>query len=292
RFAKATKNSITVANYELRTQRSESVGFIYWDNNGNTGSATCFFFNNGYIFTCQHVVHMMVGEDTDPSLWPDIISKCAKVTFTYKEPYTSPEEWFHIEPWFEVSDKGLDYAILKLRANGNGFPPGLFKHISSLPSGGSVYLIGHPEKRVKEIDECAVITLLDRIKRNFDHVRNSGYHAFSIFTPRSFPPVAWRGDALSYDTCFSSGSSGSPVFNAAHQVVAIHSTGWFYKHEGREYALIEYAYSMEGIIHDIKQKNEAFHKLLTEEKNENLDQEKNNKQESSLQHHQMEPMNH
>lgn len=291
-FAKATKNSTTVATYELRTQRSESVGYICWDNNGNKGDATCFIFNNGYIFTCQHVVHMMVGEGTDPSLWPDIISKCAKVTFTYKKFHPVPEEWFFIEPWFEVSDKGLDYAILKLRANGNVFPPGLFKQISSLPSSGSVYLIGHPESHVKEIDECAVITLMDRIKRNVDHVRSPGPRAFSMFTPRSFPPVAWRGDALSYDTCFSSGSSGSPVFNASHQVVAIHSFGQFYEREGKEYAFIEYGYSMKSILCDVKQKNEAFHKLLTEEKNENLNQEKNNKQESSLQHHQMEPMDH
>lgn len=291
-FAKATKNSTTVATYELRTQRSESVGYICWDNNGKKGGATCFVFNNGYIFTCLHVVHLMVREGTDPRDWPDTISKCAKVTFTYKKFHPVPEEWFFIEPWFEVSDKGLDYAILKLRANGNALPPGLFKQISSLPSSGSLYLIGHPESNVKEIDECAVITLMDRIKRNLDHVRNSGHHAFSMFTPRSFPPVAWRGDALSYDTCFSSGSSGSPVFNASHQVVAIHSMGHFYEREGKEYAFIEYGYSMESILCDVKQKNEAFHKLLTEEKNENLDQEKNNKQESSLQHHQMEPMDH
>ncbi|XP_070282698.1 serine protease FAM111B-like [Myotis yumanensis] len=280
-FAKATKNSTTVATYELRTQRSKSVGFICWDNNGNRGNATCFVFNNGYIFTCQHVVYMMVGEGTDPSLWPDIISKCAKVTFTYKEHYSFPEEWFFLEPWFKVSDNGLDYAILKLRANGNGFPPGLFGQISSLPSSGSLYLIGHPEGRVKEIDECAVITIVDRVGRYSDL-------AFSMFTSKSFPPVAWRGDALSYDTCFSCGSSGSPVFNAAHQVVAIHSTGWFYRHEGKEYGLIEYGYSMEAIIHDIKQKNEAFYKLLTEEKNENLDQEKNNKPELTFQNHQFE----
>lgn len=284
-FAKATKNSTTVVNYEFRTQRSKSIGFIYWDNNGNTGSATCFVFNDGFIFTCQHVVDLMVGEGTDPSLWPDIISKCAKVTFTYKKLYCFPEECFSIEPWFEVYDKGLDYAILKLKANGNGFPPGLFRQISSLPSSGSIYLIGHPEGQVKQIDECAVITIVDRAGRYSDL-------AFSMFTPRSFPPVAWRGDALSYDTCFMEGSSGSPVFNAAHQVVAIHSFGQFYECQGKRRGLIEFGYSMESILRDIKQKNEAFYKLLTEEKNENLNQEKNNKQELSLQNNQMEPMEH
>uniref|UniRef100_G1QE86 Family with sequence similarity 111 member B n=1 Tax=Myotis lucifugus TaxID=59463 RepID=G1QE86_MYOLU len=252
-FAKATKNSTTVAAYENRIQRSESVGYISWDNNGNTGSGTCSVFNNGYIFTCQHVIQEMVGEGTDPSLWPDIISKCAKVTFTYKKFRPVPEEWFFIEPWFEVSDNGLDYAILKLRANGNGFPSGLFKHISSLPSSGLLYLIGQPEDRVKEIDECTVITLVDRERRYSDLVQYSEPHAFSMFTPRSFPPEASHKDALSYDTCFSCASSGSPVFNAAHQVIAIHSFGKFYEHEGKECALIEYAYSMESILCDVKQ---------------------------------------
>lgn len=283
-FAKATKNSTTVANYEIRTQRSKSVGYIYWNRNGNTGNASCFVFSDGYIFTCQHVVTLIVGDGTDPRLWPNIISKCAKVTFTYKEVHSFPREYFSIEPWFEVYDKGLDYAILKLRANRNGFPPGLFDHISSLPTSGSLYLIGHPEGQVKQIDECAVITIVDRAGRYSDIV-------FSMFTPRSFPPLTWH-NILSYETCFMSGSSGSPVFNAAHQVVAMHSFRHFYEREGKKCALIEYGYSMESILRDIKMKNEAFHKLLTKEKNENLNQGNNNKQELSLQNQQVELLEH
>lgn len=76
RFAKATKNSTTAAMYESRIQRSKSVGHIFWNNNGNTGNIACFVFNDGYIFTCQHVVDIMMGEGTDPRLWPDIINKC------------------------------------------------------------------------------------------------------------------------------------------------------------------------------------------------------------------------
>lgn len=47
---------------------------------------------------------------------------------------------------------------------------------------------------------------------------------------------------------------------------------------------------MESILHDIKQKNEAFYKCLTEEQNENLDQEKNNKLELRMQNNQVEAM--
>ncbi|XP_066217435.1 serine protease FAM111B [Saccopteryx leptura] len=298
-FAKLTKNSISVATYELRIHLSNSVGVIFWNNNGKTGSATCFMFRHGYIFTCGHVVHMMVGGDTEPSLWPDRISKCAKVTFTYKAFHPPAEEWFSVEPWCEVSDGILDYAILKLKENGNGFPPGLFGHISPLPPSGLVCLIGHPDGQVKEIDECVVISRKKRLERYAENQQREVfgphaaiYDAVSMFTPRSFPRVARSSDTLTYDTCFSSGSSGSPVFNASGRVVAMHSLGDFYERGGKVHALIEYGYSMESILCDVKEKNEILYNLLTEEKDETLNQEKNNKLESSLHHPQMEPMEH
>ncbi|KAM7085245.1 serine protease FAM111B isoform 1-T9 [Molossus nigricans] len=281
-FAKVTENSTSIATYEHRIHLSKSVGFIEWNNNGNTGNATCFVFHDGYIFTCRHVVGMMVGEGTDPSLWPDIISKCARVTFTFKElALPPPAEWFSIEPWIEVFDDALDYAILKLRDHGKGFPPGLRGQTSCLPSSGLLYLIGHPERQVKKIDECAVINLVDRIRRFSDTCFIS--HAYPMFTPRSFPPEAWRSSTLSYDTCFTSGSSGSPVFDASSKVVALHSVGYFYKCGAVVHGLIEFGHSIESILSDVKQKNEALYNVFVKEKNE---------QESSLSTDQMDPMEH
>ncbi|XP_025734798.2 serine protease FAM111B isoform X1 [Callorhinus ursinus] len=295
-FGKVTENSTAVATCEDLIHLSKSVGFMTWDNNGNRGSATCFVFNHGYIFTCRHVIHLMVGEGTDPSLWPAIISKCAKVTFTYKRFSPVDVDWYDIEPWFEVSDGPLDYAILKLSKNENGFPPGLFGRISSQPSSGLVYLIGHPEGQVKKIDGCAVIPLNQRLLRYPEQHRDgmvgphaAPYNAFSMFTQKSFLPELWRTDTLSYDTSFSSGSSGSPVFNTSGELVAIHTVGHFYNHEGKIQALIEYGYSVDSILCDIKQKNERFYKFLNEEKNENHNKD-HNKQELSLQDNQIESM--
>ncbi|KAM8812724.1 LOW QUALITY PROTEIN: serine protease FAM111B [Rhynchonycteris naso] len=298
-FAEQTKNSISVATYEVHTHFNNSVGVIFWDNNGKIGKTTCFVFRHGYIFTC-HVVHMMVGGDTNPSLWPDIIStyiKCAKVTFTYKAFHPPAEKWFSIQPWFEVSDGILDYAILKLKENGHGFPPGLFGHLLPLPPSGLVCLIGHPDGRVKEIDECVVISRKKRLERYPENQQREVlgphaaiYDAVSMFTPRSFPKAARSTDKLTYDTCFSGGFSGSPVFNASGRVVSVNSFGNFYERGGKIHALIKYDYSMESILCDVKEKDEILYKLLTEEKDETLNQEKNNKLESPLQHPQIDPM--
>lgn len=274
-FAKVSKNSISVTTCECLIQLSKSIGFMNWYNNGTTGNATCFVFSDGYIFTCRHVVHLMVGEETNQSLWPDIISKCAKVTFTFKTFSPLAEEWFSLEPAVEVSAGDLDYAILKLRANGNGFPPGLAGHTSSLPPRGLIYIIGHPEGRRKEIDGCAVITLQEP-EEKCSQLHQGGvavagpqaatHDVCSMFTPRSFPPEAYSTDVISYDTCFTSGSSGSPVFNAEGKVVAVHSFGMFYERRGKVHAFIEFGYSIYSILCDLQQRNEPLYKLLTAEK--------------------------
>nr|XP_003826419.3 serine protease FAM111B isoform X1 [Pan paniscus] len=295
-FGKMTANSVSVATCEQLTYYSKSVGFMQWDNNGNTGNATCFVFNGGYIFTCRHVVHLMVGKNTHPSLWPDIISKCAKVTFTYTEFCPTPDNWFSIEPWLKVSNENLDYAILKLKENGNAFPPGLWRQISPQPSTGLIYLIGHPEGQIKKIDGCTVIPLNERLKKypndcqdGLVDLYDTTSNVYCMFTQRSFLSEVWNTHTLSYDTCFSDGSSGSPVFNASGKLVALHTFGLFYQRGFNVHALIEFGYSMDSILCDIKKTNESLYKSLNDEKLETYDEEKG-KQESSLQDHQIEPM--
>ncbi|XP_043770191.1 serine protease FAM111B isoform X1 [Cervus elaphus] len=297
RFGKVTENSTSVAICERLIHLSKSVGLLKWDNNGNKGSGTCFVFNNNIIFTCRHVFHLIVGEGTDPKSWRDIISTCVKVTFAFKEFCPRDDDWFSIKPWFVVSDESLDYAILKLSENGNGFPPGLAKQILPQPSNGLLYLIGHPEGQIKKIDGCYVISLEQRLERYKEHYpggvvpgsHSDVYNALPMFTQRSFLSEVWSTNTLSYDTCFSSGASGSPVFNASGMLVAMHSFGHFYSRGKKAYALIEYGYSMESILCDIKQKDEKLYEALQEEKNESHNEE-NDKQELSLQDHETEYM--
>uniref|UniRef100_A0A2K6NLB4 FAM111 trypsin like peptidase B n=1 Tax=Rhinopithecus roxellana TaxID=61622 RepID=A0A2K6NLB4_RHIRO len=294
-FGKMTANSVPVATCEQLTYHSKSVGFMQWDNNGNTGNATCFVFNGGYIFTCRHVVHLIAGENTCESLWPDIITKCAKVTFTYTEFCPTPDNWFSIEPWL-FSNKTLDYAILKLKENGNAFPPGLWRQISPQPSTGLIYLIGHPQGQIKKIDGCIVIPLNERLKKypndcqdGLVDLRDTTSSVYPMFTQRSFLSEVCNMHTLSYDTCFSDGSSGSPVFNASGKLVALHTFGHFYQRGCNVHALIEFGYSIDSILCNIKETNESLYKLLNDEKLETCNEEKG-KQESLLQDHQVEPM--
>lgn len=82
------------------------------------------------------------------------------------------------------------------------------------------------------------------------------------------------------------------MFNASGRLVAMHSFGHFYRHENKVYALIEFGYSMDSILSDIKRKHERLYKLLEEEENENHEEERENTRESSLRDHQVEPMEH
>uniref|UniRef100_H0XH84 FAM111 trypsin like peptidase B n=2 Tax=Otolemur garnettii TaxID=30611 RepID=H0XH84_OTOGA len=296
-FGKVTKSSLSVATCKQLSYLSKSVGFMKWDNNGNTGNATCFVFNHGYIFTCRHVVNLIVGKGIHPSLWPDIISKSAKVTFTYTDFIPPKDDWFSIEPWFEVSDNDLDYAILKLKENGNAFPPGLFAQVSRQPPSGLLYLIGHPDSQIKKIDDCAVISLNERLKRYQQYLycglaepQAATGNVCPMFTKRSFPLEAWDSNTLTYDTCFADGASGSPVFNASGKLVAIHSFGHFYNQDNKPCAFIEFGFYMDSILHNIEKRNESFYRLLHEEKIENENEDKTDKCEFPRQDHQTEPM--
>ncbi|XP_007519657.1 serine protease FAM111B [Erinaceus europaeus] len=289
-YAKVTKNSTSVATCEQLVHLSHSVGFIQWNNNGRTGNGTCFVFNDGFIFTCRHVVELIVGEVTDRQLWQGIVCKCAMVTFNYKQFRPVQEEWFPIEALLQVSDENLDYAILKLGKNEkeSEFPPGLFGQVSSLPSSGLIYLIGHPEGEHKKVDGCTVIPVGHRLEKYSQYVEDellncaaANISPFSMFTPRSFQSHICRTDALSYDTCFADGSSGSPVFDANGRLVAIHALGIIYSRGDLVYGLIEYGYSMESVLCDIQRINENLYQLLCQ-----------GKQDSTFEGHQIEAMEH
>nr|XP_048286491.1 serine protease FAM111A-like isoform X2 [Myodes glareolus] len=124
-FRKLTQSSIPCKVLRLLSQLSDSVGFMVWNNNGNRGSATCFLFKGLYIFTCRHVINDIVGEGIEPSKWADIIGRCLRVTFDFQVFPVKEDSYHFVEPWFEVSDVTLDYAVLKLKERGQHIPTGL-----------------------------------------------------------------------------------------------------------------------------------------------------------------------
>lgn len=264
-FGKLTKNSTPVKMHKLLSKLSDSVGYLSWNNNGNTGSATCFLFRGLFIFTCRHVINDVVGKGIEPSKWANIIGQCVRVTFAYEDSYEKEENCFFIEPWFEISDAILDYAVLQLKENGQQVPLGLYNGIGPVPYNGLIYIIGHPSGELKSTDACAVIPQGQRLEKCQEHIQARKAEGFRdmqyihMHTQSSFQEIIHRPDVITYDTTFYFGSSGSPVFDSKGSLVAIHSAGFAYEYQKRHSSIIEFGSTMESIIGNIKQNHRKWY---------------------------------
>lgn len=277
-FGKQTKNSTPVQVIKLLSRLSDSVGYIFWNNNGNEGCATCFLYTELFIFTCQHVINDIVGQGIEPSKWAEIIHQCVRVTFDYEDGLAK-ENSFSVEPWFKIYDATLDYAILKLekkrpgeklerktwRETGEKVPEGLYNGIPPIPSSGLIYIIGHPNGEKKHTDACVVIPQGEREKKCQEKFQSRaatgcGYAEFiHMYTQRSFHEMLQNPDVITYDTTFFFGSSGSPVFDSNGSLVAMHAAGTtcLLPHEMAH--IIEFGPAMKAILSDIKQKHEEWY---------------------------------
>ncbi|XP_053416062.1 serine protease FAM111A [Nycticebus coucang] len=261
-FGKVTKNSILVKVMKLLSCLSDSVGYISWDNNGNRGSATCFVLKGLFILTCRHVVSYIVGEGIELSSWAAIIGQCVRVTFVYEEDSEKEENCFFIEPWFEINDATLDYAVLKLKENGRKVPVELYNGIARLPLNGLVYIIGHPQGEKKSTDACAVIPQgerEDKCRERAEARETENGQYVHMFTQRSFQEIVYNPDVITYDTSFFFGASGSPVFDSKGSLVAMHTAGFYYTYQNDTRNIIEFGSSMESIILDIKQRHKTWY---------------------------------
>ncbi|XP_037694255.1 protein FAM111A [Choloepus didactylus] len=267
-FGKLTKNSTLVKVHKLLSHLSNSVGYISWDNNGIGGCATCFVLRGLFIFTCRHVINDIVGEGIELSKWADIISQCAKVTFAYEESKEKEKNCFFIEPWFEIADATLDYAVLKLKGSKQKVPLGLYENIGPVPRSGLIYIIGHPDGEAKSTDACSIIPLGQRevkYQEYFQATEAESYHGhvpyIHMYTQRSFQELALNPSVITYDTTFYFGASGSPVFDSKGRLVAMHMAGFDYDYK-KLHSIIEFGSTMDAILIDIKQKYSMWYEKV------------------------------
>ncbi|XP_075829709.1 serine protease FAM111A-like isoform X2 [Microtus pennsylvanicus] len=268
-FGKLTINSTSVKVLKHLSQASDSVGYLWWNNNGKGGCATCFVFKESYIFTCRHVINDIVGEGVEPSKWASTISRCVKVIFDYEEFPPKEDNAFNVKPWFEISSENLDYAVLELEENGRQVPAGLYNGIGPAPDNGLIYIIGHPDGEKKSTDGCTVVPQYNRGRKCEENVqarKAAGEYVcrsfLSIYTQRSFQQLLGNSDVVTYDTTFFGGSSGSPVFDSNCSLVAMHAAGFVCKYQSGVHNIIELGSTMESIIADIMQNKYWYNKIF------------------------------
>ncbi|XP_034981947.1 serine protease FAM111A [Zootoca vivipara] len=266
-YGKEISNAITVKMLKMQANLTQSVGYIEWGISGKEGSATCFVLCNRYILTCHHVVRMIVGEGIEEKQWASEISKKAQVIFSYEENHPEKEDFFSLEEWFEISSVDLDFAILKLKENGNKsrLPTGFVKLISPPPFDGLTYIIGHPGGETKSLDTCSVVTVVERQKESVRRWQqgteaecssaNCGQgpqRCVHMLNPKVFLTDLKNPNVLAYDTSFFGGSSGSPVFDRHGHLVAMHAAGYVYRKNSNERSIIEFGFLMTSILSEIK----------------------------------------
>ncbi|XP_059498728.1 serine protease FAM111A-like [Stegostoma tigrinum] len=243
-FGKITADGVPITVHEMLVRLSESVGFVKWDNNGNQGCATCFYLGNSYILTCCHVVKMMVGDGVPDNDWKTIIEEAMTINFCYKEKQQPVSGWYNIEPWFEVYNLELDYAVLRLKipnSQPSVLPSGLWQTKNRPPGNGMVYIIGHPDGGHKSSDTCFIIPFQ---KRNIQSY-------MQVFTKYTFTEIQ-SSDRITYNSCFFNGASGSPVFNSSGELVAMHAAGYEYEIGTERNSVIEYAPTIKAITDHMK----------------------------------------
>ncbi|XP_056110645.1 serine protease FAM111B [Rhinichthys klamathensis goyatoka] len=141
-----------------------------------------------------------------------------------------------------------DYALLELEAAPENCTELLscYKHGPS-PNSGGIYIVGHPDCKVKKMDLCFIIGEAIQLQSINKHISENV----------SCPYVSWQcwpnlyKNRITYDSCFFHGSSGSPVFDEHCNLIGMHTGGFAYKEGEKTRSVIEFSYSMQSIVESI-----------------------------------------
>ncbi|XP_028405792.1 protein FAM111A-like [Dendronephthya gigantea] len=274
KFGKKDSCSIPARISDTLSQARGSVGYLHCGDYG----ATCWLLCKNVVITSRHVfedISKIRMEATDEE-----INKTIFVDFHFD----SPGQRSKIEFEIDEKRKGIygqgnrDYAILFLKDSpdlNNMLSLGLLVRLP-LPSSGSVVLLGHPEKRPKQIEICQIIpgykwyrTLCERrndaimahdCESNPEECMLNPNNIYSdkivecihMYQGKELNP-ADHSDQIPYDTSFFHGASGSPVFNSYGHIIAMHTMGYPFSQSQKKHSLMEFGITLAAIYDDIIQ---------------------------------------
>ncbi|XP_070699869.1 serine protease FAM111A-like [Pempheris klunzingeri] len=228
--------------------RAEGSGFLLFDK---------YVLTNGHIF--ENIYDKTTGQ----------LNEKVTVHFFFEsldqaDRGAEVEEVVGFEYCHSESGSEYDWALLRLNAD-QKLSDGLLPHFRFPPERGRIWIIGHPDGGVKKIDPCLIIPTDSRIQvveRHY-HENPEGISHYSenqgrihLVSHNFFESVAeavgQKQQALTYESCFYFGSSGSPVFDEHCNVVAMHSGGYAYLNaNGKTQSVLEFGYRLSAIIEHI-----------------------------------------
>ena len=227
--------------------------------------------SESYIMTNYHVISAIKQRRCQTQREIKVVIQFDYLT---KAQPSCPE--FEVTQQAVISNLDLDYAVLKVQSNCPGIE--CLKVCTRWPNPNSnVTVIGHPKAESKACmfgkvlhtprsSETVRKWVEDRTKRYCPHDRCDGKETevVCVHNYEKWPKLENRKDFLLIHNCQTGhGASGSPVVNYNTEVIALHSWGMFLGNEQqREKPALEFAHSINFIVKDINEENEALARKL------------------------------
>ncbi|KAI7813146.1 putative protein FAM111A-like [Triplophysa rosa] len=244
-YAKSVQSFLEVKKVKMLAKLSDAVCQILVE---GRPEGTGFLLFDRYVLTNAHVIEPFAScIQVDP--YPLIqLQKTVTTVFNFED-YQSKQlielpvkaELYAFAYGEDSKGRRLDYALLELETDPPADIPKLLDRRSFTPprAGSQICIVGHPGEGVKKVDPCFIIGLVNA-QRPMDN-------ALHVITQQYF-----EKNKITYDSCFSHGSSGSPVFDEHCYLIGIHTGHFPYKDESTtEQRNIEYAFSLQPILEDI-----------------------------------------